>query len=261
MRVPLVTSGHPGRGGAAASAAAPPWRARAGVRRAAVLAVALTLGLAACGGGGSSAPDALPDVGSPSSSSSPSSFSPSPPPGASGAAAGTVPLSPLASLVRPAGSAAYDPAAAQALEAAVPQRLSIDGIGVDGAGVVPVGVKPNGELEIPGADEVGWYRFGVRPGDAGSSVLAAHIAYNGIDGVFRRLSRVKVGAEVRVGFADGTERRFRVTEVAQYPKDRLPKDVFARSGPTRVVLITCGGSFNPDLRSYNDNIVAYATPL
>jgi LPXTG-site transpeptidase (sortase) family protein len=142
-----------------------------------------------------------------------------------------------------------------------PQGLAIAGIGVEGAAVVPVGVEPNGEMEVPPADQVGWYRHGPRPGDGGSSVLAAHIAYGGVDGVFRHLADVEPGAEVTVTFADGTARRFRVDTVRQVAKSDLPPDVFSPTAPDRLVLITCGGAFDPTRRRYEDNILAYATPL
>ncbi len=169
------------------------------------------------------------------------------------------PTSPLAERTDSLGSALYDPAEHQARTRA-PAGLSITGIGVTGAPVRPVGVEPNGEMEIPPAEEVGWYRFGAAPGEPGSSVLAAHIAYDGVDGVFRNLDRVAPGEEVVVDFDDGTSERYRVTEVVTHRKEALPADVFSRDGVERLVLITCGGDFNPSLRSYESNVVAYATP-
>jgi sortase (surface protein transpeptidase) len=141
-----------------------------------------------------------------------------------------------------------------------PTSLAIDALDVDAAPVVPVGVQDNGEMEIPGADQVGWYRFGARPGDDGSAVLAAHVAYDGVDGVFRHLDDLAADDTVRVQFADGAERAFTVSEVARYDKSALPPDVWARAGASELVVITCGGEFDDTADSYEDNIVAYATP-
>lgn len=169
--------------------------------------------------------------------------------------------SPLADRVSPLGSALFDPNTV-APPTVPPVSVTIDGIRVDDAPVIPVGVEPNGEMEIPGAREVGWYRFGPSPRHAGSSVLAAHIAYNGSDGVFRRLASVDLGAIVTVTYADGTVSRHVVTEIAQYGKEDLPFDrVFAKTGPATLTLITCGGDFNRSLNAYDDNIVVYAQPL
>jgi LPXTG-site transpeptidase (sortase) family protein len=169
------------------------------------------------------------------------------------------PTSDLADRVRPLDSAQYDPDEHQAATRTV-TGLSLPVIGVEDAPVEPVGVEPNGEMEIPPADEVGWYRFGASPGEPGSAVLAAHIAYDGVDGVFRRLDRLVAGDEVAVSFDDGSREAYVVTEVVTFDKDALPDDLFARDVPERLVLITCGGEFNPDLRSYESNVVAYAVP-
>jgi len=66
---------------------------------------------------------------------------------------------------------------------------------------------------------------------------------------------------VSVELADGEVRTFSVTEVARYGKSELPADLWARGGPSDLVLITCGGDFNAAAGSYEDNIVAYATPV
>jgi LPXTG-site transpeptidase (sortase) family protein len=140
--------------------------------------------------------------------------------------------------------------------------ITIDAIDVDGAPITPVGVLDNGEMEIPPGSEVGWYRFGPAPGEDGSAVLAAHISFNGRDGVFRHLSRVDPGDLVEISFDDGTASTYEVVETAQYPKDGLPFDrVFSREGDPVLTLITCGGDFNRSIRSYSDNLVAYAVPV
>ena len=169
--------------------------------------------------------------------------------------------SPLADQVVPLGSALFDPDDV-APPPVPPVTVSIEGIRVDDAAVIPVGVKENGEMEIPGATEVGWYRFGPTPRDEGSSVLAAHIAFNGRDGVFRRLASVDLGAIVTVTYADGTTTQHVVSEIAQYGKEDLPFErVFSKTGPATLTLITCGGDFNRSLNAYDDNVVVYAQPL
>ena len=170
-------------------------------------------------------------------------------------------LSPLASLTQPLGSAAYDPA--DHIDGGpVPVALSIPVLGIEAAPIVDVGVADDGELEVPGADAVGWYRFGPRPGEEGSAVLAAHIAFNREPGVFRYLVDASVGDRFSVEFDDGSSQTYEIVEEAQYDKQELPFDrVFAKGGAPVVTLITCGGEFNRSLRSYEDNIVAYAVPV
>lgn len=169
--------------------------------------------------------------------------------------------SPLAGLVTPVGSAGYDPAD-HTDDRPVPVAVTIDGIGVSDARVRDVGVEENGDMEIPGAGEVGWYRFNATPGEEGSAVLAAHISFDGQPGVFRYLDEANVGDRVVIRFDGGATSEFEIVELAQYDKQELPTErVFAKTGDPVLALITCGGDFNRSLRSYEDNVVAYAVPL
>lgn len=142
-----------------------------------------------------------------------------------------------------------------------PARLRIPSIGVD-APVVPVGLEPDGSMEVPDATDVGWYEPGARPGSTqGSAVLAAHVDYAGRPGAFFDLRLLPEGAEVFVVAPDGHELRFLVEGRAQVDKDELPvEELFRSAGPPLLTLITCGGSFDPSARHYDDNIVVRAAP-
>jgi LPXTG-site transpeptidase (sortase) family protein len=204
--------------------------------------VALAVVLAACSSGDDTTADRAADgVASNSTSST--------------APAGS---SPLADAVRPLPPAPITPEVTVA--GPEPTGVTIGALDVDAAPVRPVGVVPTGEMEIPPLTEVGWYRFGSRPGEPGTAVLAAHVAYDGVDGVFRHLDDLVAGDEVSVTLSDGSRQRYVVTDVAQYPKRQLPTDVWARDGDPRLVLITCGGEFDDDADSYEDNVVAFARP-
>jgi hypothetical protein len=171
----------------------------------------------------------------------------------------TAAASSLAGAVRPLPPAPVSPAVPAG--GPEPTALTVDALGVSGAHVRPVGIEPEGgALEIPPVDEVGWYRYGARPGVAGSTVLAAHVAYDGVDGVFRHLDDLGAGDEVTVALSDGASEVYVVREVARYPKSELPAEVWARGGDPQLVLITCGGEFDAAARSYEDNVVAFARP-
>ena len=111
--------------------------------------------------------------------------------------------------------------------------------------------------------EVGWYRFGPRPGDpAGSTVLSGHVdsAEQG-KGAFFRLRELEPGDPVVVRSSDGRTWRYRVVSREEWPKSEVPLDrIFARSGAARLTLVTCGGGFREDIRSYKDNIAVTAVP-
>ncbi len=145
----------------------------------------------------------------------------------------------------------------------LPVGLRIDSIDVD-APIAPFGVdRRTGDMDVPNnVTEVAWYKFGPRPGENGSAVLAAHVdlASQG-PGVFFDLNTLEPGDRVTVEYEGGEELVFRVTARITYEKTELPLDViFSREGPTVLTLITCGGGFNRQVQSYDSNVVVYAVP-
>jgi hypothetical protein len=142
-----------------------------------------------------------------------------------------------------------------------PVSLRIPALDVS-APIAPVGVDVRTrELAVPAdRDTVGWYRHGPSPGQPGSAVLAAHVDYGEGRAVFFRLAALEPGAVVEVGFGDGSERRFRVVARRLYEEDRLPGRLFASTGRPVLALVTCGGSYDRDERSYEGNVVVYAVP-
>jgi sortase (surface protein transpeptidase) len=167
----------------------------------------------------------------------------------------TAPASPVVT-ARPAA-----PSPAQ--QAPAPVRVTVPGLGIDSP-VDAVGVEPDGRMSLPAdVDRVGWYRFGPAPGAAGSAVLAGHVddREQGL-GALAPLREVEAGAEVVVTDATGTATRWRVVSREVIEKQALPLDrLFAREGPPRLTLITCGGPFLPEFGSYRDNVVVVAEPL
>ena len=153
---------------------------------------------------------------------------------------------------------------AAAPAAAAPVRIELPALGVD-AEVVPVGVDDAGLMEIPkDVDTVGWYRFGPAPGSpSGSSVLSGHVDdYQQGTGVFARIGDLGPGDTVRVTDAAGAVREFQVVAREEWSKGEVPLDrLFDRGGESRLVLITCGGSFNSSTLGYDDNIAITATPI
>lgn len=139
--------------------------------------------------------------------------------------------------------------------------MQISSIDVSRYPVREIGLDVDGALEIPDATEIGWYRYGATAGSPGSTVLAAHVTWNGRTGPFFELGALEPDAEIEVQLDDGTSRWYRVVERAVYAKDELPRErIWRNSGPETLVLITCGGDFNPSVRSYRENVVVYAVP-
>ena len=145
---------------------------------------------------------------------------------------------------------------------AEPVGLQVETIDVDRYPVRGIGLEDNGQLEIPDETEIGWYKYGATAGHPGSTVLAAHVNWNGSQGPFSQLGSVEPGDQIEVALDDGTTRKYEVTERTMYGKLELPKErIWRNTGAEELVLITCGGEFNPEIRSFKSNIVVYAVPI
>lgn len=147
--------------------------------------------------------------------------------------------------------------------APAPVALSLPAAGIDAA-VDAVGVDADGLMALPpDPDRGGWYRFGARPGGPrGQAVLAAHVdsLRYGV-GQFARLASSEVGDPVVVRLAGGRTLRYRVSAVDKAPKQTVRLDaLFDLGGPSRLALVTCGGTFDRDGGGYSDNVVVLAVP-
>ena len=146
-----------------------------------------------------------------------------------------------------------------------PTGLAIGALGIS-LPVEAVGVREDGQMEIPPAAEVaGWYRFGAAPGDPeGTAVIAAHVdsvASAGL-GPFAKLGDLVIGDTVDVTTADGSVVSYAVTGRSSVAKPEVAwGDVFTRDGAHRLILVTCGGVWHEDRRSYSDNVIVTAEPI
>ena len=214
-------------------------------RRVLWLLLALGCVAVALGGAGLARPDGVPDVGRV--------------PGVRGAAVGNAPRTEPG---LPRG-VSWPARAPRGEAAAPPARLRLPRLGID-APVVAVTVDADGLLAVPqDSHRLGWWRGGATPGDAqGSIVIDGHVdsAISGPGALFR-LGDSRPGDDVVLTDHRGHSTTYAVVGLRRYAKATLPvADVFARDVEPRLVLVTCGGAFDPASRHYADNVVAYAVP-
>lgn len=146
---------------------------------------------------------------------------------------------------------------------AVPTRLRVGSLGID-APVDSMGLDADGAMALPeDVSRVGWYRFGASPASTtGSTVIAGHVdsAEQG-DGAMFDLREAAEGEQVLLTTDDGRERPYRIVSREEFDKGQVPLDaLFARTGEPRLILITCGGTFDSVARSYESNVVVTAVP-
>jgi sortase (surface protein transpeptidase) len=173
---------------------------------------------------------------------------------------GPVPVArPPGKVAAPSGRAvpAADPDGGQ--RSARPVLLVIPAIGIS-ARIIRLGTTAAGTLRVPASTTVaGWYRSSPPPGAIGSSVIAGHVDSRSGPGVFFRLDALRPGDRIYVRRADGTLAVFAVQSRHRYAKDRFPaRTIYGPTAGAQLRLITCGGAFDPALRSYLANVVVYA---
>lgn len=143
-----------------------------------------------------------------------------------------------------------------------PARLKIPSLGVNAA-VEAVGQKADGTMGTPqDFDNVAWYAPGAKPGAPGSAVFAGHVN-NALmkAGVFENLSKIKKGDYVTVEDSSGRSKVYRVSSVEEYAANAPTETLFATSGPSRVVLITCDGDWVPSARTFDKRLVVVAEAI
>lgn len=143
----------------------------------------------------------------------------------------------------------------------VPVRVRIPSIGVD-AEVEQVGIDADGNMATPDDPwNTAWYAPGARPGQQGNAAIAGHVDYAGLGQVvFWDLDKLGPGDEVFVDTAGGATLRFVVRDSVYYRPENAPlQDIFGQTNAVNLNLITCGGTFNPVTRSYDQRLVVFTT--
>jgi hypothetical protein len=150
-------------------------------------------------------------------------------------------------------------AAAHRPEPVNPQRLVIPAIAVD-TDVIELGLDRDGAMEVPtDFAQAGWFKHGPMPGRVGPAVIAGHVDSRSGPAVFYRLRELEPGDRIEV-HGDQGRVVFEVRSLEQHAKDEFPTErVYGGTPGPELRLITCGGVFDRDERSYRDNVIVYAT--
>jgi LPXTG-site transpeptidase (sortase) family protein len=143
-----------------------------------------------------------------------------------------------------------------------PTEVRIPKIGAKSS-LIPLGLNADETVQVPPVTQpmqAGWYDKAPTPGEVGPAVILGHVDGNKQPGIFFRLREMVVGDEVQVSRQDGTTARFTVTRVRQVAKKDFPtEEVYGDTDGPELRLITCGGVFDKSARSYQDNIIVFAS--
>jgi len=141
----------------------------------------------------------------------------------------------------------------------LPIRIKIPKLSVDAA-VQNVGVTTEGKMDVPSNSvDVGWFKFGPRPGEIGNAVIAGHFdGENGTSGVFDKLHLLRPGDKIHIENDKGRTTSFIVQVARTYDSAEDVPDVFGQNVGNRLNLITCDGVWVEAQKSYTKRLVIYA---
>ncbi|NTV39417.1 MAG: class F sortase [Demequinaceae bacterium] len=144
-----------------------------------------------------------------------------------------------------------------------PDRIAIPAVGLDMA-VTALGLAPDGSMALNDrADTAAWYKYGAVPGQRdGAALIAAHVA-SVVDGIgpFSRLADLRQGDTVTVTMSDGSEEPFAVVKRQRISKQEVDYAAITEESPGMLILVTCGGNWDPQNRHYDDNVIVWAASL
>lgn len=156
-----------------------------------------------------------------------------------------------------ANAISQDPLSQSALH---PTRIVIKKIGVN-AHVEPVGITASGNMSVPKKFEnVGWYKYGVYPGEKGSAVIAGHLDNAaGKSLVFYNLKNLEEGDVITILDESNKELNFTVSykKIVDYNNAPL-EEIFGQDDVSRLNLITCDGVWLSDKKTYSKRLIVFA---
>jgi len=139
----------------------------------------------------------------------------------------------------------------------LPVRLQIPKLQVD-ANISYMGLTSDGSMDVPpDLINVGWYKYGTKPGNTGSAVIAGHLEGTEDMGVFSDLSKLRTGDTVSVRNDRNKTISFTVRETKTYKQDERPIEIFNKTDGIYLNLITCSGIWNNSQKRYSHRLVVF----
>jgi LPXTG-site transpeptidase (sortase) family protein len=139
----------------------------------------------------------------------------------------------------------------------LPASIEIPDAGVD-TPIDAVGATADG-LVLPEFGRAGWWEGGPRPGEDGRAVILGHLDSKDGPDVFARVPYLAEGDEIVVRDGTGESHPYEVVGVTRVQKAEFPTDdVYGPATRPVLVLVTCGGPYDPALGHYRDNVLVYA---
>jgi LPXTG-site transpeptidase (sortase) family protein len=139
----------------------------------------------------------------------------------------------------------------------LPVRLLIPKLGVD-TNITYMGLTKSGDMDVPpDLVNVGWYKYGTKPGEVGSAVIAGHLEGTKDLGVFIGLDKLQPGDLVKIRNDRDEIIEFIVRDKHTYKQDERPSEIFNSSDGSHLNLITCTGVWSNAQQRYSHRLVVF----
>jgi LPXTG-site transpeptidase (sortase) family protein len=143
----------------------------------------------------------------------------------------------------------------------LPRILRIPSLGVS-TRILQMGVDEDNQLKSPGGIfDAGWYTGSSLPGQQGAMLIDGHVSGPTKHGVFYELKTLKQGDSIQLERGDGKQFNYEVRAVKTIAADQVDMAELLQSIDPSLPglnLITCGGEYNPNTRSYASRTLVYS---
>lgn len=146
---------------------------------------------------------------------------------------------------------------------AEPRKIELPSLGVSGC-VQKVGLDQHAAISAPtNIHLAGWYIHSVPPGEAGVSLIDGHVQGRYSEGIFKKLDRLRTGHKIKVQLGSGQWREFEVVRTALYTVDAASQEMLKpiEGIDRQLTLITCGGAYNKQTKTYDKRVIVQAKLL
>lgn len=124
-----------------------------------------------------------------------------------------------------------------------------------------LGLNADHTIAVPKNDmSVGWFVYGAKPGEIGTSVVVGHL--NSLKGraIFANLNKIKPGDEILIQRMDKSVVVYSVDSISKFSQQNFPTEtIYGSKSYPAIRLITCSGVYNKKIGRYSENLVVFAS--
>jgi sortase (surface protein transpeptidase) len=145
----------------------------------------------------------------------------------------------------------------------LPRYLAIPSIGVPKSRVLALGANAKGQIAAPdNLYDIGWYKAGGKPGQAGAMFMYGHVSGWRANGIFYDLSKLRAGDTISVTRGDNKAYTFKIAAIKHYPVNQVDMNAVlspVTRGREGLNLMTCAGELDEATGEFSERLVVFAS--